>query len=180
MRKLVLFLSIILLISSVAIAEVDFTTMSPQELVDIISKAGSALEMFNPVEDENVLYDKDGLVITIGSIDYMPNYDEIQLNLVVINDTNDEALIYFPDVLVNGWAVDHHYHNSVRAHSKSRDVTLSIEDICRLADLETFDEIESIEAFGLVQINGKYKEMHYIMTYTSEEGLKIISREYID
>ena len=181
MKKLALVIGIILMLTTTALAEYGISTLTPDELIRIISMARSALEKYDPVEDDKVLYNRDGFSVTIYSIESIPALDLIDVYVALINDTDKEARFSFNDIFINGWLGDTYCSGTkVSPHTKSRNGCIRIEDICQLAGLKSFNEIEYIEAYAQFTANDKVTHMRYIMTYSYKEGLKIISREYLD
>jgi len=181
MKKLALIIGIILMLTTTALAEYGISTLTPDELIRIISMARSALEKYDPVEDDKVLYNRDGFSVTIYSIESIPALDLIDVYVALINDTDKEARFSFNEIFINGWLGETYCSGTkVSPHTKSRNGYFLIRKICQLAGLKSFNEIEYIEAYAQFTANDKVTHMRYIMTHSYKEGLKIISREYLD
>ncbi len=176
MKRIVIAGLILALLCGVACAENDFSGKTAEELLEIISLAGTALCQLEPVDDSELLYSEQGFSVSIDSMDYDEKHDEIEIRLLRINDTDDEARFHISEAYVNGWQVKTHFNSSVQAKSKSRKAYTSISKICELAGIKDFSEIESIEAFGNAKVNGSTHKMHYVFAFDGKE-LRMVLRE---
>lgn len=181
MKKFLIVFLIITLMPTICFAEYDFSSMTADELNELISKAGSALQSLEPLNDGSYLYNKDGYSISIANVDLNENKGDMSLNLICINDTDYRIMSFFTDVAVNGWAVENAKSSTLQPNTKSRNENLEIKNIFNLAGISSFNEIESIEAYLQICIekddHSDYIVLRNIMTYTENDGIKIVEQE---
>ena len=184
MKKYLSMFLIIALIPTICFAEFDFSSMTADELNTVISKAGAALQALETQGDGNYLYNNGGYSISIDSVDLDENNGDMSLNLICINDTDYRIMSFFTDVAVNGWAVEDEKSTTLQPNTKSRNEHLEINNIFALAGISSFNEIESIEAYLQVCIDksdgSEYIIVRNIMTYSENDGLKVVEQEIQD
>ena len=148
MKKcLALFLVVVILLSSSALANnIDFSSMSVNELHDIISQAHNELVKKTAKADGKVFIIDDPMGFSIyltgkGEKNWMDYY---ALEVVAINNTNKTQSIIFDNISINGWEVSTFITSisDVGGGKKKKDsINLEIE----AADISSYTEITEVE-----------------------------------
>ena len=178
-------LVMLMMLGTMAAAEIDLSGMTAEELTEVISKAGAELKKLEPLDDASILYDKDGFTAAIDYVEINEQRDKIYIHLLLLNDTDYINAIWFSDVMINGWQVEdtgNAWETDVQPKTNSKAGEIDLEKVCELSGISSFDEIESIEVYGIVVFNYRgdddiWYDTHYIMSFTKEEGIKILKRE---
>lgn len=181
MKKILISITLLIcMVACIANAEVDYLSMDAKKLSELIAHASNALLQKEPVEDENVFYDRDGIKIYYESIEIMEKEDRIRFNLIMINDTDKKVEIDFREPTVNGWEITRGFsNNSVAEKAKSRKGYIELGKICSLSGIKSFEEIESIDTKICVRNGTKDYLVRCIMTY-DDGNVRLITREYLD
>ena len=129
-------------------ANIDWNSMSDQEITDAINEGRLVLASRVPdSKDHLTIANKDGVEVYLTRQYLLDNgYSSgtvyVQLEAVVINNTNMKINISDNGTCVNGWAVDTTGIYEVPAEKKKKDfIILRISD----ASISTFEEITDIE-----------------------------------
>ncbi len=146
MKRLIgLFLAMLLLSSSAFAAGTDYSSMSVEELQEVITAARNAL-LVKTVQSDGKLFivdEPDDLQIYItgnGETNWM---DEFELEAVVINNSSQDVSISFENIIINGWETSPFDQiQSISAGRKKKDgIPLDF----KAAEISSINEVEEIE-----------------------------------
>ncbi len=130
-----------------AFAEVpDFSAMSDEELHALINASRNELAARELIAGENVLlFDQEGVQVFMtgnNSIDDYGNSVELNIEVVIINDSEYDIALVDDSTSVNGWEVMFYGVGGVSAGKKKKaELELEISD----ASISTLEEVEDIE-----------------------------------
>ena len=147
MKKIIALLSVVILcLASICYAETDFSTMSKEEIAELIRKAQRELIKLTAEEQNNhpILFESDELSISVERIEFRDGKTEL-LNIYfrIINETDQSFQISIRQAEVNGWTVKNWWYVDVPAQSKTKADCVMIghldidADVYNEADLQT-------------------------------------------
>lgn len=150
-------LALIMLFTAVfpcaAFAEVpDFSEMSTEEILEILNAIRNELKGRELVQHENImLLDQNDVQVYLTGNYEVENYGSsgvyLELEAIVINNTDTNIGVSAENVSINGWVVDFTGIGDIAAGKKKKgDIELRISD----ADISTFEEVEDLELSMLV------------------------------
>ena len=149
MKKYVsIFLALLLLIAipCEAFAENDFSAMSDEELRELFDAARNELASRSlKAEADTVLFDQGGVQAYLTGKYEINDYGdtvELDLEVVILNDSDHELYLDCDGSTVNGWEVMGWGISGISAGKKKKDnIELTISD----ASISTYEEVEDIE-----------------------------------
>lgn len=143
-KVLSMILTIILLAPlSLSHAEVDFSSFSDSELWKIIEEARNELIIRN--EKSNNIFEQDGVVLSFASsiseIDWLGT---VQIECVVINNSNSDISLSIKELYVNGWSLvpKSRICDTLAPGRKAKG---SIEFDARKADIKSKEDVNDVE-----------------------------------
>ncbi len=117
----ILSIFVILAMTTTAMAEVDFASMSDDEIADLIRSAAAELNSRHLEETRFILRDSDGILIyATGNLSIENSWSTLVLKLEVVidNSTDEELTQNLRYQTVNGWDADNSNFYSCAPHSK--------------------------------------------------------------
>lgn len=144
------FLALVMLFTAAfpcaAFAEVpNFADLTDDEIQEIINAARNALAARKlEEEDAYLLVDQDGVQVYLTGNYTLYDYDDplLDLEVVIINNTDCKIGVHSDTCCINGWDVDFYGATDITAGKKKKcEFELQISD----ADISTFEEIEDFE-----------------------------------
>lgn len=165
MKKLAFtLLALVMLFTAVfpcsAFAEIpDFSDMTDEEIQEIIDAARNEL-VSRKLEEEDayLLVDQDGVQIYLTGNYTLYDYDDplLDLEAVIINNTDSKIGVHSDICCVNGWDVDFYGATDITAGKKKKcEFELQIGD----ADISTFEEVEDFEISFVVYNADTYDDI---------------------
>ena len=142
MKKLLCILVTVLLIPAAVLAGPDVSSMTDQELRDLIGQCSAELMARNNDDDAGVLiFDESGVrVYQIGKAYISSIAGYLMVRVAIYNDTEYDLRIGINKAHCNGWDIQGDC-GSVSAHSKSKnDLLLTVVD----ADVSDLSQIDSL------------------------------------
>ena len=105
MKKIIALVLVCLLSVSCAFAEgIDYSSMSEDQLREVIVQARAALaEKEEPFNDQCVVFEEDGIRVTITGIRSDDRTGWYYIDVTVVNKSENDATITFDDLYINGW-----------------------------------------------------------------------------
>ena len=146
-KTLSFFIALLVLLTCTAFAEaaLDYTAMTDEQLHQIIDEARNELTKREMVAAENlVLFEQDGVTVYLTGA-YEPwGSDNVYLDLeaVVINDSDKTVSILIDACSINGWDV---YSSGVSDTSAGKKQKGQLEFLLTDAGISTYEEIEEVE-----------------------------------
>lgn len=147
MKRLVALVLALMLLCGPALAEIDWTGMSDEEIRAAIDSGRNELVKRGMLAAENfVLVDQDGVQVYLTGnyswSEYGEDYRQIELEAIVINDSDKKVTVSIDGCYVNGWEVYASGIYDTAAGKKQKDTfDVSLVE----ADVTVFEEIEDIE-----------------------------------
>ncbi|MBQ7850167.1 MAG: hypothetical protein IJ343_10625 [Clostridia bacterium] len=155
MKKMLVFLLLMLLCATAALAETELDGMSNAELTQLIHEAHNQL-MLNAETDKNkTIYDEDGVRITLGETKLYDEPNYFRTYLTVINGSEQDVKLYFYPFTVNGWKLDDDFFinnqsfnrgPTLEAGQRDKSNWMAFRDLDTLADVTAYSDIETIQA----------------------------------
>jgi hypothetical protein len=146
--KRIFALILTLLLCGAALAEIDYTELTLDELNSVIDHARAEIERRGLTDDpENTLvFDSAGVTITITGVDVDARHWSYSPALVVhttiVSSLDFGIEGYIDRAVINGWEVGATGHIDIAAgHKKKQDFYFDL----AAAEVETYDQIESLE-----------------------------------
>ena len=147
MRKVLsILICIILLPYTIATANTDYTTMTDDELKQVVSLVRNELVKRSLVNDDKVIvFDQDNvsMYLTGGYKEW--NYKDkyyVDIEMVIINNTDHKVTFIAQQSSVNGWDTESSTPGPVSAGKKKKDrMVFSLSD----AEITSYKEIEDID-----------------------------------
>lgn len=119
---------------------------SETELRELIRRARSELEKYNPpLVEGNTLYEDEFVKVVYSEIE-LDNYGELEIKCTVENKSDHNLLIKMESATCNGWDFTYYGNEGVvkvSASSKSRD-SFEFSKFTELTEIETLEGIEEI------------------------------------
>lgn len=148
MKRFICLFVVICMAATWAIADdLDYASMTDDQLAAVISAARSELLKRDMVAKENLkLFEQDGISLYLTGGYEVKEWGEgkhvLELEGIVINDTDQMIDVRIDNVAVNGWEVYGGIIQKVGAGNKKKDTfEIRIYD----ADIHSFDEITDIQ-----------------------------------
>ena len=140
MKKLFAVILIIVILPVIALANPDVSSMTDQELRDMIAACSAELRARATSEPDGILiFEWEGVkVYQIG--DPYISFSFLYVPVAVYNDTDSEMVISPENVLCNGWSI---YGGSCRAPGKAKKkdtISFNVED-ANVSELNTIDSL---------------------------------------
>ena len=154
MKKLItltLLLTMMLTMGVVA-KEIDWASMTDEEIVAAIEAAQSELNSRTPIENQDgsivikdgaILLDHEGLKVTVEGEPWLNDYGDrqyIYFTAVAENNTSEDYVIDFDDCSVNGWTTNGYGFGEVPAGQKKRDDCYIYATDAGISSLEEIEE----------------------------------------
>lgn len=167
MKKLCALLLALLLIGSIALAEqLDFASMTDEELNAIISSAQEELNSRNGGDDTEYWYNENGITVYPAGATKFTDIGHMYQYAVAVENNTDKTISLSTDCVVNGWAVMSTGIQDVAPGQSKKDfISMFASDIGVEGedDVETFDisieiyddEYNSLAEFGPITVNLK-------------------------
>lgn len=129
--------------SSIAFADgIDFSSMTEQELLDVIDMARLELTKYQAyATDGTVLYEDEHIKITLNG-DLEMEYASLVMHVIIENYSDKNLIISFDHASCNGWDI-YEATASVNAQKKAR-CDVSFYDAGEAADLTGPEDVEDI------------------------------------
>ena len=144
MKKIFAFFLALMLLFSVASAEMAVSAMTDEDLYNLLNAARNELaSRLAHVAEKTFIIDNDEITIYCtggGSVNFM---DEFLLEVVFINNSTDKEIgVGFKHIVINGWEVDSFEQlTPIKPGRKTKEtIALSYKG----ADLSSYQEIEEI------------------------------------
>lgn len=141
-----------------ALAELDLSTMSDEELTTLIADAQQELNSRKTTDqaEQPVLYDDNGVKWYITGYDMSSWSSYLTINCVVENESNVDITLSVDTLTVNGWDVSSWFYAQVSAGKKTKEeLSFDFED----ASISGVDEITSMEATFRIYNSNTYKDI---------------------
>ena len=155
MKKLLCVMLVLLLVPSCLAEGLDFSSMTPEEALDVINAARNALAKA-PVEGELLRYESpDGYTLIFTGLSDNRKHDTCYIEVIFINDTDIDLKAHSIDAYVNGWACRLTVASNVNAHRRASDRWFFSFDSVGISSI---DEIEDIEIYlSVYKADGSYR-----------------------
>lgn len=156
MKKLLSVIMVVCIIMSFAIAEMDLSAMTDEELYQLRTRINLELAERN-VREENIIFENDDILLysmNKGS-DYSDGY---HLKVAFVNKSDEDLGLMFDYVIINGWQFTiYDMIQPVQKGMKTQDtITLDYHS----AELNDKSEMESLE-FGFHTFTQTYDRTSY-------------------
>ena len=148
----------ILACSCSALAELDLSTMSDDELTALIADAQQELNSRKATDEteQPVLYDDNGIKWYITGYDMSSWSSYLTIDCVVENESNVDITLSVDTLTVNGWDVSSWFYAQVSAGKKTKEeLSFDLED----ANISGVDEITSMEAAFKIYNSNTYNDI---------------------
>lgn len=169
-KKLVSIFAVLLsvVLSTIVYAQdTDYSSLSDDELREIIQSARDELDRRKTAEDGNkILYDKDGIQVyftgetsrtsTISDA----TYEKLNMETVVINNSDKNISVSFTDCSINGWETEAGGVHDISAGKKKKDM---VGFNLTLADITEAEEIDDIEYTLRIYDNDTYDDIDEVV-----------------
>ena len=169
-----------------ALAEIDYSSMTADELLSVISQARATFMSLEPESDPDLIYSKDGLSVLINSCEENPEDDgyggftQIQINLLIKNASDKSCTFFLTDVAINGWTVDNNCFITCKPNTSTKNETIRIGRIFELSDISSLTDVESLELYGtVIYDDDEYHNFHTVLKYVDGEAI-VLSCDYLD
>ena len=139
----------------------DFSAASEVEILEVLNAIRNELVSRNLIQHEDlVLVDENGVKVYLTGKYEIEEYSSgsiyVELEAVVINDTDKKIGVRTDSSSVNGWDVDSSGISDISAGKKKKgEIELKISD----ADISTYEEIEDVELTMLVYDGENFQTM---------------------
>ncbi len=105
-RMFSLILAILLLVPCAFAEGIDYSSMSADELREVIVQARAALaEKEAPFNDKCVVYDENDVRVTLTGIREEDSTGWVYFDITVVNKSKNDYTITFDDLYINGWQI---------------------------------------------------------------------------
>lgn len=185
MKKLVSLLLCSLMIFACALAAAeDYTAYTTEELLSTLTAIQRELNDRAAVSPANkVLYEADGLRISIHSTSYRRG--ELEIMLLVENDTDNEVAVSHNQGTANGWTVKMGFSSSnvTLPHTKRKDCYVTLRELSSGADINSEAELLTATISLKVKITTPDGKSTTVLTpavnctYTPADGLLVIPQD---
>ncbi len=152
MKKLLAVILVLFMLIPCAIAE-DYSSYTTEDLHRIVDAARNELEKRELIADNNLLiFDDQNVQIYMTGNGRQWEYsgtNYFDLELIVINNTENDIYIDFENLSINGWNVPSGNFPQTTAGKKKKDkITLSL----TAANIQNYSEIEDMEAVVAISV----------------------------
>ena len=151
MKKLAIFVVVMLLCTFAFAENIDFSGMSDVELNHLIEAAQAELKSRSGEEttansDDMVILDHNDLTVTIKDLrvesDWLYGDSALIIDVVEVNNSDKKLNFNGSTISVNGWQVDSSAYGELEAGKKSKGTfKLKLED----ADISSLEEVKELE-----------------------------------
>lgn len=137
---------------------IDWANMSDDEVFNVISQGRNEIAKRNLIaEGKTLLFEKDGISVYLtGNADIMKGSEMISIDLeaIVINDSDVPVSVSIDDLYINGWGVSAFGISNTASGRKQKDefTIFNVQD----AEVEDIDDIEDIEFYLIVSNSDNY------------------------
>ncbi len=148
MKKLISILAALMLLGGIAVSEgIDYASLTDDQLHEIIDLARNELARRELVaQEKTVLFEQDGVQLYLTGNYKVDEWGEgkhvLQLEAVVVNESDRKISVHIDTVSVNGWNV---YGGSISNIDAGKKKKGSFEIRLYDADIHSYEEIEDIE-----------------------------------
>ena len=170
MKKILCILFTLLMLTSPALAETDYASMTDEELLNEINIIRNELnKRLTKIEKNTTLFDQDNLrLYTTGKVNCSASSfsDSVYLTIevVFVNDTDKDLSLVTDETIMNGWTISAFNAVTASAHTKKKEeFTFDITD----ADIEKLEEVEDI----IINFHTYSSEDYH--NYNEVKGVKI-------
>ena len=183
MKKILvaLFLVILLITTCFPVYAQDLTELTTDEIMSEILSLQNELSCRSALSDKKlILYDIDGLTVSIENISYFVGY--LRVSLRIVNNSVYSVDIYGDDGTVNGWKLYSITGNDeTNPGEKRKDATITFQNVDTDAELTSLDQLVTLSlsmSFRRKDSNGK--EVDWLRPapveciYSPEAGLMVI------
>ena len=155
MKKLLCVALMLLLVPSCLAEGIDFSSMTPEEALDVINAARNALTKAS-VDGELLRYESpEGYTLIFTGLSYNSRHDKCYIEVIFINDMDIDLKAHSTEAYVNGWACHLTVASSVNAHRRASDRWFFSFDSVGISSIE---EIEDIEIYlSVYKADGNYR-----------------------
>ena len=139
-------LAVLMLFGMMAVAEgVDFSTLSEEELKELIDEARLEMTKYHPLVTEGtLLYEDENITITCTGPLELDEYGYLYVPVIVENHSDKNLSIILQNVSCNGWAIYDGFLD-VPANKKAKEQAYFM-DAATDAELESAEDVQDIEA----------------------------------
>ena len=141
MRKFIALLLTLLLLTTTAFAT-DWAAMSTEDILSEIDQARAELAI-RDLADQFVLYDSDGLTVTLTGTPTL-KYGTLSFPVTGVNSSDKAITLTVDTVYINGWQVTSLGYVSLDAGKKIR-TTIDVYSVKEDADLTDISQLEDVE-----------------------------------
>lgn len=155
MKKCIVFLLFLTLcLAFSASAEIDFSTMTDDDLTTMIDMARNEIyrrELVYHDDEIIVLDDYEGITFKLTSINThdLDINNRITIGYIYINNSNSESSVFIDRCAVNGWECKNHGATTSDAGHKKKDQFILYANEAGLEEDEKAEEIEIVFSFKL-------------------------------
>lgn len=185
-RTIAAILAVLLMLSSMtafAEATINIDEMTADELANLIEIAANRIATLKQNdEDYQVMFDNDGIRISLIQVDLNESRNEILLHLFIENNTDHDIQISMSNfVSINGWTVNVAYQGerTTQAHGKNKMLAFVLGQVTKYAEITSLDEVQIINVRVVIEAIGKpsIKTDYIHLVYSDSDGFIVVPDE---
>lgn len=140
---------LILMLPVLALADIDWSSMTVEEIQNTIDSGRAEILTREIKTDEKgtVILDADGIVVSVSSVTVETSYDGstyLNMKYTVANNSTENMGFSSDKVYLNGWEVSSFLFSSLDAGKKSREES-AVYHIDDSADVTSYEDLEELE-----------------------------------